>query len=426
MDIGTLIDETEFGDDVFTPNYYGSVIDPYNKLSIIEDYDYKNPDDTVYVFSTIGPDYIYVNKFNMVRSIRPKTSLLHKQIINSNSNRGIYIVMYFNLYLSTNTPYELQNHYNHICNLDMDEETMIDTLYRINNMFADNKHCVKLRYVKFIPENKLKTHKGYFDSTTDYLFIHKNYTQNFIHPNSGIGASRNKMEANFQANINNIINIELFVNDNEPRYMKLGNEILTLAPNKSKNTEEYVILKYMHNDNMILDKRIDIKDFKDNGIYLSHTQAKTDGHKELYIADRKIDIEEKTLEVKEKELTSKVIDIHRKVLEHTMYIQKSEIEKAKYHSDLKLTYIKNNIEKTKHKNSLNLEMLKTENEELKYEFDIKKYNNALRLEKLKLNNSMALEDHKYINQNRLMQENKNKNLLDILFRIASLGITKFK
>jgi hypothetical protein len=407
-DILNVVLEQNIDDAVFCTATYPPFMDQH----IEADIDYKNPDRTQHVFSSMTNDVYVMYPTGYCSEVRKKSNLtcrgpLTNFICRNNNVRGIYIVESFLFHrtelankdfsrsimerfmsLNFNTDYKTKESF----------ETVINSVCRFGKgNFQPAK--VKFRIISFIPENVIYEGRRIYHPNSGLMFGFGVINNRVMHP-----CNQQYIEAikPLKCDTQNFIEIEIVDNNSAKEYWtRIGNKVIKLEPTRNLDREEGCYINLHVNDVNVATYTSSLEDMSEQAIYYTKQDAEADGNLEA-----KLKILE--LENKATALNNEKIKLDQELIRLNNENEKLQIEKAK----LLIERYKIQVDATLTKEKYNFELRKIllEIRHIKDKLTLFKYTAIIELVKKKM-------DFDY---NIRMKENKDNDNYSTLEQVSQV------
>lgn len=297
---------------------------------ITNDKDYEKPDRGQYIFSTMGNNLTAMFSNNMVVPIRSKPTLnghhMYSRIMEhaDNVDDGVYIVDYYTICNDGTTSVEnVLNYYINSVNIEYNRHTVDNIINKVTTRHGNQFPTeVKIRLITFISAKDINEHMNLYVDKSDILIIKGNVTNNIVHPTS----RTYKENGAKKINAHNAIEIEIVDNINqEPYYVRLGNNMEKFIPTKDINRPNGARLNVYKNGVITTAKKSKLEDLdKTLGFYKNKDAAESNGDVSKLADLEKLNVEKQKMKL---ELTK--IE-HEKV----KLVEDRDFYRAKYEHEL--------------------------------------------------------------------------------------------
>lgn len=279
-----------------------------------EDLTYNTPDYRFYLFSTMGKNICAINNSNILHTVREKNPLknsvnLHnlQEVMSAEfDGDGIWIAEYYKvpLIIGINVEQYL-SHYIDNMSIAYDDSVKEDIIQTLKDHYgrtmATKALGLTFRIITFIPKSEIVDKKCVYSKETNLVFTTLNNIGSIKHPNT-----INDPDMEYPETSNTSILFDVIDNKgNTPYYIKVGNNIHKLIPNKSPVKENGATIT-VRNKEFITDQiNLNPSDYSDAGIYTSYNECLTNGDVRLLLEEKELDFKHLELDTGSKMLSEK-------------------------------------------------------------------------------------------------------------------------
>lgn len=313
-----------------TPNPTDTII------SKTHDPSYNNSDYSAYYFSTMGDDVHALHSNNMITPIRKKMSIntyrAYDKLMNglrlTKPENGIYIVEYYNFYNNSRVQGDkILNHYLTTDNIEYSEKVVEDILNTLRA--AKGKRGVytntKIRIITFVSEMDLRDQHYLYIKGPNIVLTYGEIDSSVSHPMSNNYNLSTSKQTLLKEKVDNVVLVEIVNNtDPTPYFIKIGNDIQKIYPNKSTEYQEGICVSTKRNGVIISDRTVDLPEHEQLGIYRSREACISNGDIKVLLEKETLDHERDKLDFEYKKLKSAYDKL---VIEKDGMITKNEHDK---------------------------------------------------------------------------------------------------